>query len=254
MKKIFILINLLLFTVMLMAQQDSVVIKSGKNGRFILDFNAGYSMPFGKYTSTNKDENFGGFASHGFFVQASGNWLGRFGFGIAASYCFQRNFIQHNADTITPVGHYEPLGKKPWTNHYLIAGPVLIKSFGKFTLTVKALAGGGLSYSSTFKIWLPSDPIDSLTPGPMNLSQGPGLGVAFQALAGIGYNITDNLTLNLSFSYMGANPLRTKDYYVFNYVYDPEAGYYRPVYQGGERQVRKRISTFNIGLGIGIKL
>ena len=252
MKKIFILIILLLFTGMLMAQQDSAVTKPGKKGRFILDFNAGYSMPFGNYTSTDRDEDFGGFASHGFFVQASGNWLGRFGFGIAASYGFQRNGIQHNADTITPVGHYESLGEKPWTNHYLIAGPVLIKSFGKFTLSVKVLAGGVLSYSSNFKIWLPST--DSLTPDQMNLSQGPGVGVAFQVLTGVGYNITDNLTLNLSFSYLGASPARKKDYYYYVEDKDPETGSDLLVYQGGERQVKKRISTFNIGLGIAIKL
>ena len=254
MKKITTTIIFLLLISMVMAQLDTTVTKPKRKGRFFLDLNAGYSMAFGKYTNTDRDDKYSGYASNGFFVQASGNWLGRHGLGIAVSYCFQSNGLQSGADTITPSGHYEPLGKKGWTNHYLLAGPALIKSFGKFTLTVRVLAGVTMAYSSTFKIWLPSDPIDSVTPGPMNLSQGPGIGVAFQALAGVGYNITDNLTLNLSFSFLGANPTRKKSYYNFTYELDPAAGYYRPVYYGGERQVKKKISTFNIGLGIAIKL
>jgi len=254
MKKITAAIIFLLFAGLLMAQQDTTVAKQAKKGRFLLDLNAGYSMAFGKYTSTDRDDDFAGYASNGFFVQLSGNWLGRHGLGIAASYCFQWNSIQPGVSNDTLVGQYEPFGSKPWTNHYLLAGPALMKSFGKFTLTMKVLAGVVLCYSSTFKIWLPSDPIDSLTPGPMNLSQGPGLGVAFQALAGIGYNITDNLTLNLSFSYLGSNPARKKDYYYYVEDIDPETGSTRLVYQGGERQVKKRISTFNIGLGVAIKL
>jgi len=252
MKKITVVIISLLLAGMLMAQQDTTMAKPEKNGRFILDFNAGYSMPFGKYTHTDRDEDFAGYASNGFFVKASGNWLGRHSFGIAASYCFQSNNIQSNADTITPAGHYEPLGKKAWTNHYLMAGPVLIKSFGKFTLTVKVLAGGVLSFSPLFRIWIPS--LDSLNPEAITLSEGPGIGVAVQTLAGIGYHLTDNLTLNLSFSYLGANPARTKDYYYYVEDKDPETGSTRLVYQGGERHVKKRISTFNIGLGIAIKI
>jgi len=207
-------------------------------------------MPFGKYKSVDEDDDLAGYASNGFFVQATGNWLGKYGFGLAGSYCFQHNSQQPNADTMQPSGFYEPLGDESMTNHYLMAGPALIKSFGKLTLTVKLLVGGVLAYSPAFKIWLPTDSTGSGTPGSMDLSEGPGFGVAFQAQAGVGYNITNNLTLNLTFSYLGGNPSRTKDYYF--YVQDEENGLL--VYQGGEFQVKKKISTFNIGVGIAIKI
>ncbi|MFH1160504.1 MAG: hypothetical protein V1733_06120, partial [bacterium] len=95
---------------------------------------------------------------------------------------------------------------------------------------------------------------DSLAPPQTIQSQGNGFGVAFQGLASLGYRLTDNLSLNLSFSYLGANPSRTKDYYFFTYEKDPETGSYRLIYHGGEFQIKKKISTFTVGAGIAYRL
>ena len=247
MKKSILSLVLLLVSITILAQQDTVQAAGGKKGSVVLDINGGYSMAFGKYTENSRDEDFAGYASNGFFIRASATWLGKHSLGLAATYVFQQNKLQSGVEDDTLVGQYDALGSDPWNNHYLMAGPAFMKSIGRWYVIAKMEAGLVLSFSPVFRIWLPGD---TLNPNSMRLSEGPGVGVAFQTLAGAGYHLTDKLTLNLTFSYLGGNPSRKKENY--QYVYDEDTGQY--LYVGGERQVKKKISTFNIGLGIAIKL
>jgi len=238
----------------LIAQPSAEPVKSHKQNNFYLDLSGGYNIAIGRYAGSDKEKDFTGYASNGFFIQLSGTWLGKRDFGLTASYCYQQNPLRSNADTITPVGFQPPLGKHPWNNHYLMAGPAYMHHFGKWLLMVKVQAGGVLSFSSNFTMKIPTDMTDTTGQTSLTISKGPGFGVAFQALAGVGYRITKNLTIDLTFSYLGANPSRTKDYYAYVYEKDPETGFYRLVYYGGEYQIKKKISTFNIGIGLAYRL
>ncbi len=254
MKKITVVIISLLLAGMLMAQQDTTVVKPGGKGRFILDFNAGYSMPFGKYASTDTDDKLSGYASGGFFVQAGGTWMGKHGLGLGLSYSFQRSSIQSGIQNDTLPGYFEDLGSRPWTNHYLLVGPVFFTQIGKLSILAKAQIGGVLAYSSNFIIWLPTDAVDTIKPGPLDKSDGPGMGVAVQVLAGVGYQVTENIGIHVALSYLGGSPVRKRDYYYHYWEIDPETGRLAPIYQGGEIERKRRISTFNIGIGLTIKL
>ncbi|MFH1295899.1 MAG: hypothetical protein ABIJ04_01330 [Bacteroidota bacterium] len=252
MKTTTLLVMMTLMTALASAQPDTITISQKKSRNVTFEIHAGYSMAFGKYIMTDKDNKLSGYASNGFFVQLSGNWLGKRGLGLAVSYCYQNNAIQADFADDTLVDMSGPLGKKPWNNHYLLAGPAFIKSFGQWLLTVKVQAGGVLAFSPIFRIPMPST--DSLNPLAFTISDGPGFGVAMQALAGIGYRVTDNLTINLAFSFLGGNPNRSKSSSQYIYEEDPETGFINPVYIHIEKERKKKISTFNIGLGISFKL
>ncbi|MFC2101853.1 hypothetical protein ACFLS7_02565 [Bacteroidota bacterium] len=250
MKTTTFIVLMLLIATLSSAQSDTVSQQSTKSRNVKLDVFAGYTMAFGKYINTDRDDGQSGYAANGFFIQVSGSWLGKRGLGLGLSYCFQNNAIAA-PDTI-PAGHYEPLGSKHWSNHYLLAGPVFSREFGKWLLTLKFQGGGVLSFSPAFRIWMPSS--DSLNINDTRLSDGPGFGVAMQALAGIGYRVTNNLSVNLAFSYLGGNPVRMKSYSQYIYETDPATGVQTPVFVKGEIERKKKISTFNIGLGLVFKL
>ncbi len=245
---------MMLITVMASAQKDTLISSSSKRSHMLIDLSGGYSIPFGKYASSDTEDKLSGFASGGFFFQGGATWLGKNILGLGLSYVFQHNAIQKSLQTDTLAGYNDALGSRAWTNHYLLAGPVLFTRIGKFSILAKAQIGGVLSYSSNFTIWLPTDAADSLSPGPLKKSDGPGMGVAVQIMAGIGYQITKNICINVTLSYLGGSPLRKRDYYYYYWDIDPQTGRLQPIYQGGEIERKRRISTFNIGAGLTIKL
>jgi len=254
MKTTSLLIVLMLTTTLASAQQDTLISSPSKKSYILLDLHGGYSLPFGKYASSDTEDKLSGYASGGFFIQGGATWLGKNILGLGLSYAFQRNAIQKIVQNDTLAGYYEPLGSRPWTNHYLLAGPVLFVQTGRLSILAKAQIGGVLAYSSNFTIWLPTDAADSLTPGPLKKSDGPGMGVAVQVLAGVGYRVTKNISVDVTLSYLGGSPVRKRDYYYYYWDIDPETGRLQPVYQGGEIEKKRRISTFNIGAGLTIKL
>jgi hypothetical protein len=222
------------------------------SGKFFLDVFGGYSMPFGKYADNNRNEDAAGYAAGGFTVQLSGSWLGKRGFGLGLSYVYQNSSLQSEFANDTLVDMYEPLGTDHWSNHFLMGGPVFIHDFGRILLTIKVQLGANLSYSPLFKIWMPST--DTLNPTDMTLTKGPGFGVAFQSLAGIGYQITERFSISATVSFLGSNPSRTKSYSFERVETDPVTGQKETVYVQGERSRKKKISTFNLGVGLCFKL
>ncbi len=234
------------------AQSDTINMPQKKSRNIMLDIHAGYTLAFGKYILTERDNKQSGYAANGFFVQVSGSWLGKSGLGLALSYCYQNNAIQKGYTDTILVDMKEPFGSRHWNNHFLLAGPVFSKHFGNWLITAKVQVGGVLAFSPVFQIPMPST--DSLNPFASTVSTGPGFGVAMQALAGIGYRVTDNLTINLAFSFLGGNPNRTKSYSQYIYEPDPVSGLLHPVFYHGEIERKKKISTFNIGLGIVYQL
>ncbi len=243
-----------LLTALASAQSDTIPNPQKKRTNVALDIHTGFSMAFGKYALSNTDDKLSGYVSVGFFVQAGATWIGKYDLGLGLSYIFQRNAIRKGVREDTLAGYFDAIGSRPWTNHYLLAGPVFLKRIGDFSILVKTQIGGVLAYSSNFTVWLPTDAIDTLTPGPMKKSDGPGMGVAVQLLAGFGYQITKNISVNVALSYLGGSPIRKRDYYFYYWEIDPETGRLQPIYQGGEIERKRRISTFNIGAGLTIKL
>lgn len=250
--RLFLSLLFLIMTTMVIAQEKPADTLKKSSGNFILDVVGGYSMPLGKFASNNRNEDAAGYAAGGFNLQFSGSWLGKRGFGLGISYIYQNNALQSKFADDTLVDMYEPLGTDHWNNHYLMGGPVFIHDFGRVLLTIKIQIGANLSYSPLFKIWMPST--DTLNPTSMTLSKGPGFGVAFQSLAGIGYQITERLALNASVSFLGSNPSRIKSYSFERVETDPVTGQKETVYVQGERSRKKKVSTLNFGLGLCFKL
>jgi len=227
----------------LMAQQDSIPVKKKTFTRILFTASAGYSMPLGDYKAVDWSADGSGYAGSGFIVSAGINWIGKRGFGIGASYVFQYNPLQDTAKNVIPDGHLYTLGTKPWNNHYVLAGPVYQQTFGK--VTVEA----GLAMSSNFYITLPA--ADSTSPP--TTSEGAGFGFGYKLMAGVGYQVSGRVSFSANLSYLGGSPSRTKDYYYYTYEQDPVLGLV-PVYQGAEFTMKKKISSFNPGIGITVKL
>ena len=170
-------------------------------------------------------------------------------FGLGLSYAFQQNSVQDIADSVPLNANGYYVGTKPWNNNYILAGPVFMKSFNKITIQAGINAGFIISVNPGFNIVLPA--VDSLSAP--QLSEGVGTGFGFQLKAGIGYQVSNRVGLKLDLSYLGGSPSRTKTYYYYYYVQDPVLGLV-PVYQGSEFTVKKKVNTFNVGLGVTIKI
>lgn len=243
-----------LMTALASAQSDTITNQQKKERHVVLDFTAGYTMPFGNYASPDTTEDLAGYAAGGFLFQFSGTWLGKRNLGLSATYCYQRNALQKSVEFVKPDGHDYYLGTKPWSNHYLLAGPAYSNTFGRFYLMTKVQVGVVLAFSPNFSMSMPENQADSTSPPSNYLSGGAGIGVAFQALVAGGYQLTDKLALTMNLSFLGANPSRQKDYYVSSYYYDEELKQWLLVWQGGEFTIKKKISTFNFGIGIVYRL
>ena len=229
------------------AEGDSLKPKS----RLTLDVVTSFSMPAGKYKAVDRSEEGSGYAGNGFTAQVKLNWMGRRDFGLGISYVFQMNFLQDTALRVTPEGTDTGfvLGDTPWQNHYLLAGPVFQKEFGRLVVDVAVLGGFVISQSTNFTMTVPVDSVS------YRLSEGAGTGAAVQVRAGLGYRISKKVTVFGSVGYLGASPTRKKSNYTLTYVEDPpESGIYRPEYVGYEEIRKKPVSTFNAGLGIIVKL
>jgi hypothetical protein len=248
MNKTLLLVSLMVMGTCPVFSQQSSLTKQ-KTSHVVLMADGGYSMPFGKYSSVDNNEDLAGYASGGFYFQAGAFWMGKRSLGLGLTYVFQQNGMQSEADSAPLNANTYFVGDKPWNNNYLLAGPVYINSFGKLTIMAGLNFGFIISLSDNFDIVLPR--YDSLSVE--QVSEGPGTGFGFQAKAGIGYQLSNRIGLKLDLSYLGGSPSRTKTYYYYYYVLDPVLGLV-PVYQGSEFQVKKKVNTFNVGLGITIKI
>lgn len=254
MKTIPLIFLILLISASASAQSDSITPLKKKDKNVLLDFTAGYALPLGHYASPDTTDDLSGYASGGFSMQFSGTWLGKRHLGLSATYCYQRNALQKSVEFVTPNGHDYYLGTKPWSNHYLLAGPAYANTFGRFFLLIKVQAGVVMAFSSNFTMSMPENQADSTSPPATYQSSGPGVGVAFQTMVAGGFQLTDKLAINMNLSYLGANPSRKKDYYTSNYYYDQDLQQWILAWQGGEFAIKKKISTFNIGIGITYRL
>jgi hypothetical protein len=233
-----------MFLVSGLAAQDSP-----KAGGTYLSIDAGYSIPLDKYASTDPENSSSGFAGGGFIVQFAADWVGKRAVGLGLAYALQYNPLDKSAQDVSPSGQQFMLGSKPWINNYLLAGPSYIQTFHKITVSFAARLGVIISSTSNFYVTIPA--LDSS--GTASTSEGVGLGLAYQLRAGVGYTLSEKISLCLHLDYLGGSPSRTKTYYYYIYEVDPVLGPIE-VYQQSQVKIKKTVSTFNPSLGIIIKL
>jgi len=216
-----------------------------------LEFNAGYSMVLGNYGNTDTLNSKSGFAQGGWLIQLTFDWMGKSNFGLAFQYTFQSNSLNKSISNFHPSGMSFPLGTGSWSNHYLMAGPVFLKSFKKISLDVKVLGGLILASSSTFNVTNPTD-----SANPQNV-HGIGTGFAYQVSAGLGYTISDHFTLKFNLGLLGGWPGKEKQYgsrlIGYEEYTDPVTGikYEKPVYSAPvDYSIKKIVTTLNPSLGL----
>jgi len=223
-----------------------------KKRRLGLEATGGYSMVFGTYSSIDKSNKKSGYATAGWQVQLTFDWMGQKDFGLALQYTFQKNPLSDTTGFIVPDGWSSgTLGPGTWTNHYLMLGPVFMKQFGKLHVDARIMAGVIVSSSSNFTTPDPTD--TSGTKKNINL----GTGFAYEFSAGVGYAVSDHVTFKFNLSLMGGWPTKSKKYgsqYLgTSKEVDPISGivYYQPIYSAPvEYEIKKVVTTLNPTIGL----
>jgi hypothetical protein len=248
----FLIILFLVIAGLLPAQDVPADSAIKKKSRMTIDFNGAYSIPLGKYKPSDQEDDNPGYAGGGLMAQIKLNWLGKRDLGLGISYIFQQNWIpKEYQDIVIPGGNPNGLGDKPWSNHYLMAGPVLLTEFpNKVVIDAAILVGFVVASSHVFDMTVPVDTI-----GTTMTSSGAGTGFAYQIRAGVGYRVGKRIILTGGFSLTGGSPKRTKSFYSYSYVEDPPgSNNYIYAYQGYEETIKHKIASFNPGIGLIIKL
>jgi len=217
-----------------------------------VEFSAGYSVAMGKYSSLDMEEDKAGYAVNGWELQAAFNWMGSKDFGLSLLYTFQRNPLNDSTGSIRPDGWPGgTLGPGAWSNHYLLAGPVFMKTIRKFYIDARILGGVIVSASPVFYTPNPGD-----TTG-MDMDKNLGTGFAYLVSAGIGYAFTPRLALKFSVNLRGGWPGKEKQYPAvflgYRYYRDPETGILvsEPVYSAAAKyEIKKVVMTIDPSIGL----
>jgi hypothetical protein len=214
-------------------------------------FSVGYSVPMGSYGAQDKRDKKSGFAGPGLRFLAGLDWLKRGSFGISLQYSYQRNPLQDPSTLVYPNGF--PAGTDPgaWNNHYIMLGPVFRHHFDKFFIMARLMAGGMVSYGSTFNT---PDPTD--TTGMSSHTNLAG-GLAWSAGGEIGYHFPRGPGVTLTLDVMGGWPGKTRQYPAmfigWRPYYNPVTGIveYESVYTSPvEYEIKKVVTAFTIGIGV----
>ncbi len=250
MKKTALFLSLFFSFGLLFAQTTPENQQPVKKSRLGLEATGGYSMVLGTYGSIDKSNKKSGYATAGWQVQLTFDWMGKKDFGLSLQYTFQKNPLNDTTRNIVPYGWYNgTLGPGAWTNHYLMLGPVFMKQFGKLHVDARIMGGVIVSASDNFKT---QNAYDSLKKD-VNL----GTGFAYEFSAGVGYSVSDHLTFKFNLSLMGGWPTKSKKYgsqYLgTSKEVDPITGivYYEPIYSAPvEYEIKKVVTTLNPTIGL----
>lgn len=249
-------ITILFFVIMmnsvLFAQQKADSAVKPANVTRAFELSAGYSMVMGSYAALDKTNDKAGYASNGWHVQLNYSRVGRHNFGIALQYTYQNNPLNDSASNIVPNGWSSgTLGPGSWSNHYLMLGPVFMKSYGKIVLDAKILGGAIVSSSDNFTT---PDPTD--TTG-LDKDENLGFGFGYGISVGAGYAFSSHFMIKLNVNLTGGWPGINREYaaqYLGTRSYrDPVTGVisYKPFYSAPvEYDIKKVVTTFSPSLGL----
>jgi len=252
-KYLFIILLFLLFCHPECYSQDTITKPAQVAGRTkVLEFSAGYSMALGSYRSLDRNDKKSGYATDGWQVQIAINWLSKKDLGFSLQYTLQKNPLADSTRNVVPAGWSSgTLGPGSWFNHYLLVGPVFMKSFGKIHFDARILGGLLVSSSSNFTTPNPGDTTG--TTNDINLGAGFGYGISASA----GYAFGKHVSLKMTLGLMGGWPGRDKQYgsqVVGSETYkDPVTGLLvtKPIYSAPiEYDIKKVVTTLNLSMGL----
>jgi len=215
---------------------------TAKTDEFYLDASAGLSLPLGAYANADIKNSNSGFATPGFLAQLNLDWIGKDNYGLGFQYLFQYNALNSSVKDDTLSGMGQALGTGAWTNHYLMAGLVVLKFIHKFYIEGKTLAGVVLSSSPVFNT------IDPVYKTP---STNIGVGFAWGIQLGAGYAVSPRVTVKANIEYILGNPKIHRNYGAQYFVNDTGAIIYSPPL---DVETKRKISALLVKAGIVVKL
>jgi hypothetical protein len=128
MKKTALLLLVCAYYSVAYTQTSDVDPKVAKNRNMGLEASAGYSIALGTYAAFDQKNKKSGYATSGWLVQLTFDWMGKKDIGLALQYTFQQNPLKDAANLVYPNGIPESAGTGNWSNHYLMFGPVFMKT------------------------------------------------------------------------------------------------------------------------------
>ncbi|MEI7499207.1 MAG: hypothetical protein WCK84_02060 [Bacteroidota bacterium] len=252
MKKAFFSLSFFFSFVILFAQTSPEKPKTVKNHHLGLEFSAGYSIVMGNFGAIDKANKKAGYATNGWQMQFTFDWMGKKDFGLALQYTFQKNPLSNSTEFLVPDGWPTgTLGPGSWSSHYLMAGPVFMKTIKRIHVDAKILGGVIVCSSSNFSTPNPTD-----TTG-MKIDVNLGTGFGYGISAGFGYAFSSHVALKFNLSLMGGWPGKNKQYgsqlIGYEKYTEPSTGiiYTRPIYSAPvEYEIKKVVFTLNPSLGL----
>ncbi len=242
MTKILLLTGLLFLPVLIFSQEKVKKAKADTTGRIYLDASGGISIPLGSYASGDLNNSGSGFATLGFLGQVNLDWIGKDNYGLGLQYTFQHNVLKSFVKGEKQKGLDQPLETGSWSNHYIMAGLVVLKFFHKVYFEGKILAGVIFSSSPIFK---------TVDPETHNPSNNTGTGFAWGIQAGVGYAVSPRVTVKASLEYLAGNP--KIHHQSVQQTLDTVTGtiiYFAPI----NADTKRSISSFLIKTGVVVRL
>ena len=216
-----------------------------------LEVSAGYSVALGTFRSSDQQNKKSGYATNGWQLQITYDWMGKKDFGMAIQYTFQRNAMRNAVNEVFPKGIPDSVGSGSWSNHYVMIGPVFMKTIRRIYLDARVLGGVVVSSSSLFTTPSPLD-----TTG-VRKDVNIGTGFAFQVSAGVGYAFSSHVALKFNLNFLCGWPGKSKQYSSqllgYKEYIDPETNlpYYEPIYTAAVTyDMNKVVTTLNPSLGL----
>jgi hypothetical protein len=240
MKTISTLLLLVLFPLVIFSQGKGIPVDSKTSKNYFLDLSVGASIPIGSsYPDTDIDNEKAGFATTGYYLQGTFDWMGKRNLGLAIQIAYQSNPINSMVKNDTVKGNSFPVGSGNWQNIYIMAGPVFLKSIQQFIVDVKLLGGFIISMSPAFSTTnRETHQKDEIT------ATGFGIGIH----AGGAYKINKNVAVQLNIGYVAGFPSVSKQYNA-SQVYDTVLQ--KIIYTApSEIKISKTVSTFTAGVGM----
>lgn len=236
---------------MLYCRSSNESVDTLRSRRSFFNFSAGYSIPFGKYQSRDKQEGTSGFAGPGLRLLVGLDWFQRGPLGISLQYSNQVNPLEDPSTLVYPNGFPSGTNPRAWNNHYLLLGPVFRHTWNNIFITARVMAGGMVSYGSMFDT---PDPTDTTGySSDMNLAGG----FAWSAGGEIGYQFSHGPGISLTLDFMGGWPGKSRQYPAmflrWEPYYNPVTGIteYKAIYTSPvDYEIKKVVTSFTIGLGI----
>lgn len=251
MKRLFFIILLCACFFAGYAQENKATKEPAANRHMGFEVAAGYSVPMGKYASSDPQDKRSGFAAGGWMAQLTYDWMGKKDLGLAIQYTYQKNALKNGYSLAFPNGIPDSANPASWSDHYLLMGPVFMKTIGKLHVDARILGGAMVSAGSVFDT---PDPTD--TTG-FKHNKNIATGFAYEVAAGAGYMISSHVAFKFSLVLMGGWPGKNKQYgsqFVGYKKYtDPLTGlpYYNAVYSAPVTyEIKKVVTTLNPAFGI----